>query len=158
MKHILASITLVAASAASAQSVAYDSVRLADALIESNWSSVEQALPLILAGLESQLKANGVTERASKVFGEELRQSMNRENFSRVFAVAVSAKFTPEEIRELTVFLQSKIGQKYASLTRDLAANPAYIAPIAKQACDGAVRRLDPGADRMSMSNICSRF
>ena len=157
MKHFLASYLIFALSAVGAQPVSFDSVRLADAIMASNWSSVEQALPTLIAGLESQMRASGVSERASKVFGEELRQSMSQDNLSRVIATVVTAKFTPDETRELSAFLQSKVGQKYLSINKDFSANPAYFGPIIKQACNGAVQRLQT-TDKSSMSSICSRL
>lgn len=158
MKHFFVGCLFGIASSVGAQPVAFESVRLADTILESGWSTVEQSLPLIISGIEAQLKANGVTERAARVFGEELRLSMSRDNLSKVYALAVTAKFTPEEIREVSTFLQSKSGLKYLSLSKDFAANPAFSQPIAKQACNAAAQRLDSGTDRSSLSSVCSRL
>nr|WP_315192456.1 hypothetical protein [uncultured Albidiferax sp.] len=158
MKHFFVVCSFGIASSVGAQSVSFESVRLADTIMESGWSAVEQSLPLMISGFEAQLKAGGVTERAARVFGEELRLSMSRDSMSKIYAIAVSAKLSPQEIREVSTFLQSKSGLKYLSLNNDFAANPAFIQPIAKQACNSAAQRLDSGTDKSSLSSICSQL
>ena len=158
MKHYLASSLLFALSAASAQPVSFDSVRLADTLMESSWSSLEPILPVVIAGIENTLKTNGFTEHASKVYGEELRRIMSKDNFSRAVAVTVTAKFSPEEIRDISVFLQSKVGLKYLSLNKELASNTEVLLPLVKQACRSTVERLKSAADQTSMRDTCARL
>ena len=158
MQRLFIGCLLGLASTAGAQPVAFESVRLAETIMVSGWSTAEQSLPLVIAGFESQLKASGVTERAAKIFSEELRLSMSRENLSKAYAVAITAKLTPEEILEVNGFLQSKAGQKYLGLSKDFATSPALVQPIAKQACNGAIQRLEAGTDRSSISNVCSRL
>lgn len=158
MRHTLIICLLGVASSVAAQPVAFDSVRLADTIMETGWSTLEQALPLLISGFESQLKAGGVTESGARIFGEEFRRSLTKDNLSKAYAVAVTAKLSPEEIREVNGFLQSKTGQKYLSLSKELASNPAFVKPIVKQACGGAMQRLDAGADRSNIAGMCNQL
>lgn len=158
MQHIFVGCLLGISFSVGAQPVAFESVRLAETLVESGWSVVEQTLPPLVTGFESQLKANGVSERGSRIFGEELHRSMSKDNFSKAYAVAISAKFTPEEISEANAFLRGKSGQKFLSLSKEFASNPALVQPIVKQACSGAIQRLETGTDASNLRSLCGRL
>ena len=93
MKHFFAAVSLALFSSISAaQVVTYESVRLADMLIEGTWQTMEQSFPAMITGLESDLRSGGATERASKVLAEETRRTLTRDNFTRFIAQALSEK------------------------------------------------------------------
>ena len=95
MKRIAAALILFSVSSvAVTQTVSYESVRLSDLFLDSSWKTLEQSLPPLMLGLESQLKTGGATEKASKVLTEEIRRAVTRENLSKSIAQALTEKFT----------------------------------------------------------------
>jgi hypothetical protein len=142
--------------ACAAQTVSFDSVRLADMLLEATWPSTEKALPLLMSGLKSQLVAGGAADGPSRVFSEELQRSMTRENMSRSLAPFLSETFSDAEMKELVVFMRSPLGQKYLRMTNDISSGTRIIQPIAKQACEASQKRLS-ATDYASLVGICGR-
>jgi hypothetical protein len=140
-----------------AQNVPFEAVRIADALGESGWQSVEQALPVLISGLQNQLKTEGATEKASTVLSTEIRRSLTRDNVVRAIAQGLTDKFSEAELKELSAFLQSKLGRRYLQFIKDSASDQKYLAPILKQACDAATSQLDL-FERGSINGTCGRF
>lgn len=157
MKYLFAAMSLFAMSVAGAQPVSFESVRLADTMLEANWKTIEQSLPLITAGVESHLRTNGMSERASKILSEEIRRSLNKENLSKAIAAAATVKLTTEEIVETTKFLLSVAGRKYLSLNSELTSQD-YARPMFRQACVAALRRVEGDLEQASMNNACKGF
>ena len=104
MKWILGAIATTAfLIACAAQSVSFESVRLADALTESSWPTLERSMPLLISGMRSQFVANGADETASRVLSEEIRRNLTRENLSKALASRLTERFSEPEMKELFV-------------------------------------------------------
>ena len=156
MKHFFAAVSLALLSSISAaQVVTYESVRLADMLIEGTWQTMEQSFPAMITGLESDLRSGGATERASKVLAEETRRTLTRDNFTRFIAQALSEKLNEGELREIGAFLNSGAGQKWLRMSNDISASLKFLLPMVRQACDAANRQLS-ASDRGSLSKACA--
>lgn len=141
--------------ACAAQTLSFDSVRLADILLEATWPSTEKSIPLLVTGLKSQLVAGGTPDGPSRVFSEELQRGMTRENMSRYLAPVLSETFSDAEMKELLAFMRSPLGQKYLRMNNDISGN-RFIEPIAKQACGAAQKRLST-SEYSSLASICGR-
>lgn len=144
-------------SSASAQYVSFESVRLAEFMASNTWQSLEQSLPIITSGFEAQLKSNGVTEEASKVLAEEFRRSMTQENMTRALAQMLTESFSNEEIKDLNLFMQSKLGQKYLQINKEMSNNVKMMTPIFRQTCISANSQLS-SLERSSIAKFCSHF
>lgn len=146
-----------AATTLHAQNVSFESVRIAESITQTTWDSVEKSLPTLALGLESQFRASGATEKASKVFAEEMKRSMNRENLTKALAQMLTESFNSDELAELAAFVQSKVGKKYLELSKEMGTNPKHIFHILRLACAAANAQLGT-IDRGSISSACSRF
>lgn len=149
---LLAALPVVAP----AQSVTYESVRLSELLLDETWSVQEQTIPTVIAALEAQLRQGGASDRVTTVFPREVRKALTRENIGKATAVFFSQKLSIEETRDLTAFMQSTLGRKYLSLSREMAGNSGFIAQILKQACSNSARELD-ASDRRALEPVCGR-
>ena len=158
MKTILRTLILLALlSACAAQTVSFEAVRLADTMLETGWPTMQNSLPVIISGMQSQLRTAGVTEQASKAYGEELVRSMTRDNLAKWYAQALTDSMSETELREIGTFLRSSVGQKYTKFNNDLAKGGEHFKPILKQACLAANERLS-STDRSSLSRTCGTY
>lgn len=157
MNFLLPLVVLSASvSLCAAQTVSFESVRLAEVFVESQWASFEPALPTLIAGVQSQLRTAGASETASKTFADELRRSMSKENMTKAVAQALTQNFSEEELRELAVFIRSNLGQKFLQYNKDAMTNPKYFSSILKQACVATTQQLN-STDRSTIS-WCEKF
>lgn len=158
MKNMLRLLLLFGLlSACAAQTVSYESVRLAEMFISTTWKSTEAALPVLASGIQAQFKGAGASDAASKVFAEEVRRSLNKDNLTKAMAQAITNNFTDVEQRELAVFVHSTLGQKFLEFNKDATSNPKYYAPILKTACTTALQRLS-APDRSTIASLCNQF
>jgi len=143
MKRVFAAILFTTwALSASAQTVSYEAVRVADLIItDSAWKPVGEMFSLVIdqASRDPKLKAKN---NADIVLVEELRRSLNRENFAKAMAQALTDNFSVDELKEIERFLRSPVGQKWASLSEKLTSDPKFFQPMIDQACDAAAKRL----------------
>jgi hypothetical protein len=145
MKRLLAVIFFsVWTLSASAQSVTYESVRVADLMVDSSWEQMREALSTGMESANQEAKANGVSYNAARVFTEEMGRSFTRENCAKAFAQMLAKNFSTVELKQLEAFLRSSAGQKYMSLSKSMESDPSFFEPITKQACDAASKRLTP--------------
>ena len=144
-------------SACAAQTVSYESVRLAETFIATTWQGTEAALPLLASGIQAQFKGAGASEAASRIFAEEVRRGLTKDNLTKAMAQAITNNFTEVEQRELAAFAQSTLGQKFLQFNRDATSNPKYIAPILKAACTTTLERLS-APDRSTIANLCQQI
>jgi hypothetical protein len=154
IRSLGAIVLLSGVLACAAQPVSFDSVRLADVLLESSWPAIERMTPLFVAGLKSQLVTGGMTDTASRVLSEEIQRSMTRETMSRALAIILSDRFTETETKELLGFMRSPLGEKYLQTNNDISSGTRLARPIFKQACDASLKRLS-AADRSSLASAC---
>ena len=156
-KSILGLVFCLFCCSASAQSVSAEAVRLANTLSGNSWQAFEQVMSTVIAGLQSQLKTAGATEKASAALSLELTRTFNRENFIRITAQSYVDSFSEAELKEINAFFQSQLGQKYLHSDEDGASAKKYFEPLLKQACVAATTQLDP-SDRNSIEGACGRF
>lgn len=149
----LLSICCFAPLAARSQAVTFDSVKIAETLIAANWAQFEVVLPVMFTSLETDLKSGGATEKASKIFADEMRKLMSREGVTRAYSQLIAAKLNADEQRDTLTFLNSAAGLKYLALTKQSAAEE-FILPMVKQACAGANPQLG-FFDRGSLNRMC---
>jgi hypothetical protein len=156
-KKILGFVFCLLCCSGWAQNTSAEAARLADTLTENSWKAFEQLLPTVKAVRQSQLKTEGATEKASAALSSELGRFFTRENFSRVEAQFLADSFTEAELKEMSAFFQSQLGQKYLHFDGGSAFDKKYFEPMLKQACDAAIAQLDP-LDRGSINRSCGRF
>jgi hypothetical protein len=149
-------LTLAGAVIAHAQQVAFESVRIAETLADSALPELEKAIPVLISGLESQLKAGGLQERTARLFGEELRRALNRDNLARVLSQSLSEKLTADEMRQLNTFLLTSTGQKYLQLNRE-STSAKHWRPLVRQACEVVIPRSE-AADRSKIADLCRQL
>jgi hypothetical protein len=155
MRTLLAAIALAASTLVNAQQASVESVRLADVLIEASWPTMNQMMPVVIAGLAAQIRAGGKATPASEVFIEELHKAfLDRDTVARGLAVALSQQYSTQELLEITAFMQSPTGRKYLQFSTDPRATTAFIAPVLKQACERARPRLGD-AGRAELNPVC---
>lgn len=158
MKTLFTTVALLSLhSFCTAQPISIEAARLADTFIEHTWPSQQKAIPLVIAGLQSQLKATGVNESATKVFGEELIRSMTKDNMSKMLAQGLTEVMSEAEQKEINAFLLTKTGQKYLKFSNDLTVNNQYTMTMLKQACVASNARLG-SSDRSSIVGICGSY
>lgn len=145
----------VSTGAVRAQTVTFDSVKIAELVVSSSWDQLESLFPPLFTAIEANLKAEGATEKASKVFGAELQKAMNREAMTKVYAQLIASKYSEAEQRETLLFFSSTAGQKYLALSKQ-AAQPEVFSPIVKQACLASQPQLGV-FDRGSLNRLCPR-
>lgn len=133
--------------------MSFESVRLADALAEHTWPTLEAALSPLFLGLEAQLRRNGTPDRASSVFVHELRKVFSRDNITKAMAAALNEKLNADETRELATFMQTRAGQKYLQLNTELT-KPRYFLPMVKQACENASSQLS-ASEHAGLGSAC---
>lgn len=154
-RRLLAAAALAASTLANAQQASLESIRLADLLIEASWPTMNQMMPMVIAGFTAQVRASGKATPASEVFIEELRKAfLDRDTVARGFAVALSQQYSTQELLEITAFMQSPTGRKYLRFSTDPRATTAFIAPVLKQACDLARPRLS-AAEQAELNAVC---
>jgi hypothetical protein len=136
-----------------AQSVTFESVKIAETLVAANWAQLEPIFQVVFSTLETNIKSAGATENASKVFVSEMQKAINKEGVAKEYAKLIAAKFSAEEQRELFVFLNSGTGQKFLALSRQ-SSTDEFMAPMVKQACAGANSQLG-FFDRGSLNRLC---
>ena len=150
---LLLFICCFAPLAARSQAVTFDSVKIAETLIAANWVQLEGILPVIFTSLETDLKSGGATEKASKIFTDEIRKLMSREGVTRAYSQLIAAKLNADEQRETLTFMNSTAGQKYLALSKQ-SASEEFLLPMVKQACAGANPQLG-FFDRGSLNRMC---
>jgi hypothetical protein len=119
MLKIIFLVAILLSSNSYAQTARDDSRELSAFLVEDTWKTMEQILAAAITGLEVQLRNTGATDKAAKVFSEELRRSFNKENMTKALALLYSENFTTEETKELLAFLRSELGQRYTRINGD---------------------------------------
>ena len=158
MKSILTAFFFSLVSGlAPAQNVSYEAVRVADMLTDSGWQNLEQTLPALISAMEARLRVDGATEKAARVFGAEVKKSMNRDAVAKAMAVAITKRMSSEEVKELAAFLQSGAGSKYLQMQKDILADASLVAPMLRQACEASARQLND-VERGTISATCSKF
>jgi len=157
MKTVLGVLALVATfESASAQTVSFESVRLADAMLNTTWPGMEASLPLIISGFKGQLKSGGASERASEVLSEEFQRNNTKENFAKSLALLLSESFSEAELKELAAFLLSPVGQRYLRLNSDAMKSPRFVLSMFNDACLTSARRLT-ASEWASIASICDK-
>ena len=150
--------TLLVTGCAYAQNVSYDAVKFAETWVNSSWEEgMGKAWPSISLQMETQFKENGVSDQATKIWMEEFRRSFTKENFSRALAPALTEKFSPDELKELSTFIGSNLGKKYLQLNSTLSTDPRFIALFLKQTCDATKSRLALNS-RGNIDRVCGNF
>jgi hypothetical protein len=158
MKRILAicGFWLLVGSAFS-QPVTYDAVKFTDLVIESSWKTVESVVPVLLAGVKTQLETGGATKEAAKVLTEELQKSFTKENFARGYSKQLAEKFGAEEISALSAFYSSSVGKKFLEFSSSDDQNQKVVQYILKATCDSVKQKLG-FFDRGSINSTCGKF
>ena len=154
MKKIVLSAIVLFGASASAQQVSYEAFKAAELLTASGWQAIEQSLPTLISGLESQLRQSGASENAAKVLSEEARKALSKDNLARVTAAAIAEKLTQDELKRLVAFFETDLGVKYLRLSAELATDAKTLAALMKPACDAAKARLGM-FDRGSINGVC---
>lgn len=137
-----------------AQSVSFESVRLAEILVEGTQQSMDQALPIVVAGMEAELRKRGATERATLVLSQELRGVFTRENVTKDMATFLSQRLSPAEAKDLAAFLQSSLGRKYVQLSKAASDGTSLSRRLIEQACEAAIGKLDR-EDSKGLAGMC---
>ena len=156
-KFIFCIATVLLSFPASGQNISYEAYKLGEQFSAANWKSMEQSLPILITGLESQLRTGGATDRASKALAEQLRINMTQESFARLYAHVLSEKMSVEELKALHEFMQSAIGKKYLNLNNEMAGDLSYLRPLLRRSCEAANQQLST-FDRGSINSVCSQF
>lgn len=146
-------------SVSHAQSIPFESFKIADIVMTSGWENMEKnLLPGVLMKLESDLKAGSATNNAAKVFVEEFRSVFGKDNFTKATAEVIAKKMTIDEQRQTLTFLQSEAGRKYGELSGGKGDEMLQaIVPMLKQACQAANAKLGL-FDRGSLNSTCGRL
>ena len=147
-------LSLLTPLTAQSQSITYEAVRLSEIFLDSTWSSQEQSIPLLIAGIEAQLRQAGASERVATVFPRELKRSLNRDNLGKAFAAVLSQQLTSDESKDLIAFLQSSLGRKYLSLSKEITNSPAFSAQLFKPACDQVTSQLS-SSEKVVLQSFC---
>jgi hypothetical protein len=137
-----------------AQNVSYDSVQLANLLVERQWSSLDQIVKLMEPGLTKELEKSGATIDASRILIEEMYKNFNKNNVGRGFAKFISDEFTPSEVKQLLEFWQSPVAEKYMKLVSSEKQAAAIVSFVMKEACASANNKLS-FFDRGSINQSC---
>jgi hypothetical protein len=93
-----------------------------------------------------------------KVFVQELRNSLNRENFISILTIQLQKYFNDEDFLELQKFEESRVGLKAAAFQADSDPNKMVV-PLIAQACDRTLQRLKAISQPVddSIKQVCTK-
>lgn len=112
-------------------------------------------MPVMMAGLQANLKQQGASDGAAQVLVEEIRQQVTKEAFTAVMAEEISRSFSESELRELHSFLVSPLGKKYLEFGAKWSVDGQRFLPLVKRACNASKARLKP-FDWGTLNRFCS--
>ena len=159
MGRSLVSLILFMFGFAHAQSVSFESFKIAEVVISTTWKNAEDnILPALILKIETDLKAGSATDKAARVMAEEVRKAFSRDNFTKVVAQSISAMMTADEQRQTLLFLQSSAGQKYLKIGGGESQEATQlVVALIKQACVAANAQLG-FFERGSLNGMCGRL
>lgn len=143
-KYVLVLMLLSLSFAASTQTVSFDSLRLAEAVINASLQAGEQ----VFAQADQIAAKQGVTNKASRMLSDEIVNVGIRTR-----AASYTEKLTEEQIKQALSFFKTEAGQKFLRVEAEDSIAPGDQASDMKEACAAAAQRLGPGPDRASLMN-----
>jgi hypothetical protein len=156
---LVASSCFIVATSIHAQDISFEALKIADSVASATWENFEKnILPVLTMRLESNLRAAGATEKAAKVFGEEIVTVINKDHFTQSYAQKIMENASIDEQKQMLTFLQSDAGQKLMAIStgRGMDMSKAFL-PLLKKACYSADAKLE-SFDRGSLNGLCGKL